>query len=122
MRLPPVPTANYTPVPKTTLVRSDVLAARLEAEYNLAVRFEPAPFDAARWLDAGDAATLKGFADKNQANMAEDYDGAPVYLAKSGRSEEHTSELQSLMRISYAVFCLIKNKQTQYKTTSRTTH
>src|SRR3546814_5867385 len=28
------------------------------------------------------------------------------------RSEEHTSELQSLMRISYAVFCLKKNKQT----------
>src|SRR3546814_8125696 len=27
-----------------------------------------------------------------------------------GRSEEHTSELQSLMRISYAVFCLKKNK------------
>src|SRR3546814_1563439 len=26
------------------------------------------------------------------------------------RSEEHTSELQSLMRISYAVFCLLKNK------------
>src|SRR3546814_1563733 len=30
--------------------------------------------------------------------------------AKSGRSEEHTSELQSLMRISYAVFCLKKKK------------
>src|SRR3546814_2535719 len=30
-----------------------------------------------------------------------------------GRSEEHTSELQSLMRISYAVFCLKKNKQTK---------
>src|SRR3546814_5749128 len=29
-----------------------------------------------------------------------------------GRSEEHTSELQSLMRISYAVFCLKKNKIT----------
>src|SRR3546814_10254792 len=29
----------------------------------------------------------------------------------SGRSEEHTSELQSLMRISYAVFCLKKKKQ-----------
>src|SRR3546814_8220642 len=28
------------------------------------------------------------------------------------RSEEHTSELQSLMRISYAVFCLIKQKNT----------
>src|SRR3546814_1048050 len=29
------------------------------------------------------------------------------------RSEEHTSELQSLMRISYAVFCLKKNKATK---------
>src|SRR3546814_6738593 len=32
-----------------------------------------------------------------------------------GRSEEHTSELQSLMRISYAVFCLKQTKQTQEK-------
>src|SRR3546814_2930981 len=32
------------------------------------------------------------------------------------RSEEHTSELQSLMRISYAVFCLKKKKQTKHKT------
>src|SRR3546814_2551468 len=32
--------------------------------------------------------------------------------AMKSRSEEHTSELQSLMRISYAVFCLKKNKQT----------
>src|SRR3546814_3090482 len=31
--------------------------------------------------------------------------------ALSGRSEEHTSELQSLMRISYAVFCLKKKKK-----------
>src|SRR3546814_8929583 len=30
--------------------------------------------------------------------------------APAGRSEEHTSELQSLMRISYAVFCLKKKK------------
>src|SRR3546814_9541993 len=30
--------------------------------------------------------------------------------AREGRSEEHTSELQSLMRISYAVFCLKKKK------------
>src|SRR3546814_10620496 len=35
-----------------------------------------------------------------------------------GRSEEHTSELQSLMRISYAVFCLKKKKHT--KTNKRT--
>src|SRR3546814_3155896 len=31
------------------------------------------------------------------------------------RSEEHTSELQSLMRISYAVFCLKKKKKVQHK-------
>src|SRR3546814_5521778 len=33
-----------------------------------------------------------------------------------GRSEEHTSELQSLMRISYAVFCLKKKKRTKKQT------
>src|SRR3546814_1228294 len=38
-----------------------------------------------------------------------------VAAKKFGRSEEHTSELQSLMRISYAVFCLQKKKtQQQY--------
>src|SRR3546814_7251290 len=34
---------------------------------------------------------------------------------RSGRSEEHTSELQSLMRISYAVFCLKKKTTTYHK-------
>src|SRR3546814_2843639 len=34
----------------------------------------------------------------------------------AGRSEEHTSELQSLMRISYAVFCLKKKNKTDQKT------
>src|SRR3546814_10277798 len=36
-----------------------------------------------------------------------------VEEAAAQRSEEHTSELQSLMRISYAVFCLYKNKNHQ---------
>src|SRR3546814_7655168 len=35
-----------------------------------------------------------------------------LLVRQSGRSEEHTSELQSLMRISYAVFCLKKKKKT----------
>src|SRR3546814_7641471 len=34
-----------------------------------------------------------------------------VAVVRKARSEEHTSELQSLMRISYAVFCLKKNRQ-----------
>src|SRR3546814_10907143 len=37
--------------------------------------------------------------------------GAVVYQHTLQRSEEHTSELQSLMRISYAVFCLKKKKK-----------
>src|SRR3546814_10888745 len=37
----------------------------------------------------------------------------------SARSEEHTSELQSLMRISYAVFCFKKKTQNNYKITTR---
>src|SRR3546814_8441568 len=39
----------------------------------------------------------------------------PGFVHHSHRSEEHTSELQSLMRISYAVFCL-KKKKKKYKT------
>src|SRR3546814_3321385 len=44
-------------------------------------------------------------------------DGGLIALLAEGdivRSEEHTSELQSLMRISYAVFCLKKNKSSQH--------
>src|SRR3546814_9939748 len=40
--------------------------------------------------------------------------GLPITMARYGRSEEHTSELQSLMRISYAVFCLKKKKKQKY--------
>src|SRR3546814_7723051 len=39
-----------------------------------------------------------------------------------GRSEEHTSELQSLMRISYAVFCLKKNSNISYVTLIHVCH
>src|SRR3546814_5733756 len=40
---------------------------------------------------------------------------ATAWLNENPRSEEHTSELQSLMRISYAVFCLKKKKKTNQK-------
>src|SRR3546814_1224779 len=39
-------------------------------------------------------------------------EGSQQLVDQVARSEEHTSELQSLMRISYAVFCLKKKKQT----------
>src|SRR3546814_5224075 len=50
---------------------------------------------------------------KQRARRAEH--GEPAEAAVEKRSEEHTSELQSLMRISYAVFCL-KKKKTLYST------
>src|SRR3546814_10182593 len=42
----------------------------------------------------------------------------PIFTVIGARSEEHTSELQSLMRISYAVFCL-KKKNTLINTTTQ---
>src|SRR3546814_6822710 len=42
-------------------------------------------------------------------------------MSDASRSEEHTSELQSLMRISYAVFCLKKKKTLKPKPTIHTT-
>src|SRR3546814_1204873 len=51
--------------------------------------------------------------------------GGPHSTTNPSRSEEHTSELQSLMRISYAVFCLTKKKrhiQQSHTTTSTKTN
>src|SRR3546814_4326194 len=48
-------------------------------------------------------------------------DPAHVVIAAITRSEEHTSELQSLMRISYAVFCLEKNKHNHQTLNPHTT-
>src|SRR3546814_1521986 len=45
-----------------------------------------------------------------------------IRFGHSGRSEEHTSELQSLMRISYAVFCLKKKKTNTKYDRDRTTY
>src|SRR3546814_3870665 len=69
---------------------------------------------------AGDARLERGFSSRIEALEAERIVGGWSRAKKeamiagnwsSVRSEEHTSELQSLMRISYAVFCL-KNKTT----------
>src|SRR3546814_10045412 len=56
---------------------------------------------------------LSGVAEKS-SELLEEEDVSTRRRADQGvpRSEEHTSELQSLMRISYAVFCLKKKKKT----------
>src|SRR3546814_5686348 len=91
IRRPPRSTRTDTLFPYSTLFRSE-----REDEHALeageAVR---PPFPPRRENDFGVALGAKGVALDQQLGA---------------RSEEHTSELQSLMRISYAVFCLKKKK------------
>src|SRR3546814_8716537 len=96
IRRPPRSTRTDTLFPYTTLFRS-VDAA------DVAVQVDPdaRPVQPRRHLL--DVGRLAG------AVVALDHD-PPVARETRQRSEEHTSELQSLMRISYAVFCLKKKK------------
>jgi peptide chain release factor 3 len=61
----------------------DVLAARIKTEYELGVRFEPAPYETARWVDAEDPLMLKRFIEENRSVLAEDHDATPVFLARN---------------------------------------
>src|SRR3546814_1232073 len=56
---------------------------------------------------SGDPSTVISL---NTPYLSKYWDDEAEKTSKSGRSEEHTSELQSLMRNSYAVFCLKKKK------------
>src|SRR3546814_3742162 len=94
---PPRSTRTDTLVPYTTLFRS-VHAERRQGVARL-VRHEQI------FLAAGIGQRLM----QMPAARAKSVECRPRHEARQ-RSEEHTSELQSLMRISYAVFCLKKNK------------
>ena len=61
----------------------DVLAARIKTEYELGIRFEPAPYETARWVEADDPLLLKKFVEGNRSVLAEDHDNAPVFLARN---------------------------------------
>src|SRR3546814_4735169 len=59
-------------------------------------------------------AFLPGNSQRGSARVRAAPKGLAIGSAVTSRSEEHTSELQSLMRISYAVFCLKKKKNTAH--------
>jgi len=61
----------------------DVLVNRIEAEYGLAIDFEQAPFETARWISSEDPKELVRFEESNRMALSEDRDGNPVFLAKS---------------------------------------
>src|SRR3546814_8983217 len=72
--------------------------------------------EATEAVDVADVATAEAAADAAEAAADS---AVAVAATEYDRSEEHTSELQSLMRISYAVFCLKKknNEPTNHKHT-----
>jgi peptide chain release factor 3 len=75
----------------------DVLTARLAAEYGLGARLEPAPYEAARWLDA-EPAELDRFRARNGSALAADHDGIPVFLARNAWDLRTTIEEWPAMR------------------------
>src|SRR3546814_5712641 len=99
IRRPPRSTRTDTLFPYTTLFRSRH------------------PHPAHQRRQRGGPAVVPG-QDRQRQVLA--HGGARRPPRPGGRSEEHTSELQSLMRISYAVFCLKKEK-TEHKHKTHTT-
>src|SRR3546814_8979479 len=108
IRLPPRSTRTDTLFPYTTLFRS------------IAGRGDLGPVD----VDVHGDGQVVGFVfpamqGRDLVTGADEFDGrraADEHRAADHehRSEEHTSELQSLMRISYAVFCLKKKKKNKH--------
>src|SRR3546814_4115136 len=104
IRRPPRSTRTDTLFPYTTLFRSD---ADFAAQWG-----DLGPVYGHQWVNwpryepAGEGLYRRAEQGHNQIAALIDS------LRNNPRSEEHTSELQSLMRISYAVFCLQKKKKT----------
>src|SRR3546814_5735054 len=80
----------------------------------------PRAFDA--HLAAGLPALASPALARDGRNPGIDVEAGLHVAIEQARSEEHTSELQSLMRISYAVFCLKKKNKPTHKDHITTTH
>ena len=61
----------------------DVLRDRIRTEYEIPVKFEATSLYTARWVSCDDANALKKFIDTNQAAIAQDHDGDPVFMARN---------------------------------------
>src|SRR3546814_6224890 len=110
IRRPPRSTRTDTLFPYTTLFRSATLDLHGERCRDRGRRPQPArppPLPGRLRVILGGVTIEDTFAEA---------------FPMQARSEEHTSELQSLMRISYAVFCLKKKKNIQTRSTKYTKH
>src|SRR3546814_4776765 len=121
IRLPPISTRTDTPFPYTTLFRSLVEISVKQTRDVEMRRVRTQAEDAAedRILDVlvSPARNAHGEPEREENTARQTFrkrlrEGKlddmqiEIEVAQIARSEEHTSELQSLMRISYAVFCL----------------
>ncbi len=61
----------------------DVLADRIRTEYGIPVHFEGTSLQTARWVDGGDQKLRERFIEANRGALAEDHDGALVFLARN---------------------------------------
>ena len=61
----------------------EVMADRIRSEFGIPVMFEPTQYYTARWVSSPDKEEFKRFQDTNQLNIAEDHDGAIVFLARN---------------------------------------
>src|SRR3546814_9646404 len=120
IRRPPISTRTDTIFPYTTLFRSDCSDPRGSVPSPARLRHSPSP-PSAYACQIHDASSRPdgrrhscGPVVPQSKAQAGRHAVTPTFL----RSEEHTSELQSLMRISYAVFCL-KKKRYQNQTNNK---
>src|SRR3546814_8155961 len=116
IRQPPRSTRTDTLFPYTTLFRSRVAGHPFPC-----LRYYIQHASYGQHDDAAESGARGPFAQRCFASWLHDRARSGRWRDRSAtRSEEHTSELQSLMRISYAVFCLKKKKKTQI--TQKTTY
>src|SRR3546814_2107000 len=121
IRRPPRSTRTDTLFPYTTLFRSPRSGARIEFrveripanEGEVTMTMTPAQEALSDDAKAAGAAWFGMMSHVGRSSL--------IFHMVESRSEEHTSELQSLMRISYAVFCLKKKTEDKSQPISKTT-
>src|SRR3546814_5711270 len=99
IRRPPISTRTDTLFPYTTLFRSSGKRVAMTDMPQMVALYNGMGGGSAAAIGAVE---LLGFASGSGGTATT----TQLVLGVTGRSEEHTSEIQSLMRISYAVFCL----------------
>lgn len=70
----------------------EVMADRIRTEFNIPVIFEPTQYYTARWVASDDKEQMQKFLDTNKLNIAKDYNGDDVFLARNAWHLNKTSE------------------------------